>query len=505
MTERASSYRTILRTSSIIGGASVVNVLVGLVRIKVLALLLGPVGVGLVGLLQSLMTTASTIAALGIGTVGTRQIAEAVGAREERAIASARRALFWGTLMLALLGSLIFWLLRDEIAKMVLDGVGLSANLGWLALGVALTVASGSQSALLNGLRRVGDIARVSVGSALLATTFGICAVILWGDEGIFAFVLAGPLAGFALGHLFVARLPRVNAPRTPLSQLAGQWRTLARLGAAFMLAGLAGTLGQLAVRTLVQSELGLDGLGYFQAAWMISMTYIGFVLAAMGTDFYPRLTAVIRDHTAANCLVNEQIEVALLLAGPVFLAMLGVTPWVIELLYSSNFAESVAVLRWQILGDVLKVVSWPLGFIILAAGDGRVFMWTESFGMAIFVGLTWIGLPIFGLQSTGIAFLGMYVVYLPIVYWLARRRTGFSWESRVLKHLVELALAAITVCLAALWSEWAAAGLGLVAAISFGIHGIAYLGEKANLGGTIGRASVACRKLMIRVGIRNN
>ena len=55
MTDKPSSYRRMLKTSSIIGGASVVNVLIGLVRTKVLAVLLGPTGVGLVSLYFGLM------------------------------------------------------------------------------------------------------------------------------------------------------------------------------------------------------------------------------------------------------------------------------------------------------------------------------------------------------------------------------------------------------------------------------------------------------------------
>lgn len=497
---KASSYRQILRSSSIIGGASVVNVLVGLMRIKVVAVLLGPVGVGLVGLLQSLISTASTVAALGVGTAGTRQIAEAAGREDESGVAVARRALFWGTLLLALVGASLFWLLRDVLAKHVLDDPHMATNVGWLTIGVALGVASGSQSALLSGLRRVGDIARVSVGSALLSTLLGMGAIMLWGEQGILAFVLAGPLASFLMGHAFVARLPRITGFRAPLPQLVAQWRTLVRLGAAFMVAGLAVTVGQLAVRTVVQQELGAEALGHFQAAWMISMTYIGFVLAAMATDYYPRLTAAIHDHAAANRLVNEQIEVALLLAGPVFLAMLGFAPWVIELLYSSQFSDSVAVLRLQIFGDVLKIVSWPLGFIILAAGDGRTFMWTESFAMAIFVGLTSFGLPLLGIQATGVAFLAMYVAYLPTVYWLAKRRTGFAWGAGVLKHVVLLILGAVMVFGASMWSEWVAAGLGLTAALALGVHAIARLGHMAKPSGPLGRASILSRNLMIRI-----
>lgn len=500
MTE-ANSYRQILRSSSIIGGSSAINILVGLVRIKVVAVLLGPAGVGLVGLLQSLMTTASTIAALGFGTVGTRQIAEAAGRKDEAAVAGARRALFWGTLGLAVLGAAVFWLLRDVLAAQVLANPAMSEHLGWLAFGVALSVASGSQGALLNGLRRVGDIALVSISSGLLATVLGVGAIMIWGAEGILAFVLAGPLTSFVVGHLFVARLPGIKTARTPLPQLASQWRTMARLGAAFMVAGLAATVGQLAVRTLVQRELGPEALGNFQAAWAISMTYIGFVLAAMGTDYYPRLTATIHDHAAANRLVNEQTEVALLLAGPVFLAMLGFAPWVIELLYSSQFNESVTVLRWQILGDVLKVVSWPLGFIILAAGDSRTFMWTETLAIGVFVGLAWLGLPLLGLKVTGIAFLGMYTAYLPLVYWLAKRRTGFEWSAGTLKHLLMLTFAAAAIGVASICSEWASAGLGVAATLAFGLHSLARLGHMASPAGPLRSASAFSRKLMIKTG----
>ena len=505
MSDEGKSYRQILRSTSIIGGASVINILVGLVRIKVAAVLLGPAGVGLIGLFTSLAGTASAVAGLGFGNVGTRQIAMAAGHNDAAALAAARRALFWGTLALAVLGAAVFWALRGVLAQRVLGDATLSAEVGWLALAVGLTVAAASQSALLNGMRRIGDLARVSVWSGLLSTVLGVGALLLWGRDGLIAFVLVGPLASFVLGHVYVARLPKVMAPRTPLPDLARQWGMLAKLGAAFMVAGLAGTLGQLLVRALVQREMGSDALGYFQAAATISMTYIGFVLGAMGTDYYPRLAAAIHDHAAVNRLVNEQTEVALLLAGPIFLAMIGLAPWVIELLYASSFHPAAQVLRWQVLGDVLKVCSWPLGFIILAAGDGRTFMLTESVAVAVFVLLTWVLLPFLGVVATGLAFVGMYLVYLPLVYGLARRRTGFSWGRRVGMQLVILIALSLAVFLAAAWSKWLGGGIGLIGATAFGLYGFARLGEIANPEGLLGRLSDLARRALINTGIRHD
>ena len=478
------------------GGASFINILVSLVRLKLVAVLLGPAGVGLIGLFSSLISTAGAIAALGFGTVGTRQIAEANGGGRIEEVAAARRALFWGTMGLSLLGGLGFFLLRDVMASRVLADPLRATDLGWLSLAVVLTVAGGSQSALLNGLRRIGDLARLQVSSAIVATVLGVAALLLWGEAGLIVYVLVGPLASFVMGHWYVARIGRIVAPPTPLPVLARQWGIMVRLGFAFMLSGVVVSVGHLTVRSLVQTDLGPAALGQFQAAWTISMTYLGFVLGAMGTDYYPRLTATIADPVTTARLVNEQTEVALLLAGPVLLGLLALAPWAIRLLYTAEFAPATDILRWQVLGDFLKVISWPLGFILLAKGAGKTFVVTESVAIGIFVVAVWIGLPLIGITATGVGFLIMYACYLPLVYGLARWRIGFRWSAEVTRQVVVLGLAAVLVDGAARWSEPLAVGVGLLAAFGFGLYGLGRLGTMAELSGPVGRIAAVSRRM---------
>ena len=479
-----------------------INILVGLLRMKVAAVLLGPAGVGLIGLFTNLMGTASGVAGLGVGTVGTRQIAEAAGQEDPARIALVRRALFWLTLLLALVGGGVFWLLRETLAVRVLGDASLAGPLGWLSIAVALSVAAASQNALLNGMRQIGDIARVSVWSAVLSTVGAIIALWWLGRDGIVFYVLSAPLASFLLGHWYVARLRRPVEVKVSASTLSGQWRIMLKLGVAFMTAGLAGTVGQLVVRALVQRELGVDALGHFQAAWAISMTYIGFVLGAMGTDYYPRLTAVIQDPAAVNRLVNEQTEVALLLAAPVLLAMLALAPWVIRLLYSNEFAEAVAVLRWQVLGDILKIASWPLGFILLAAGAGKTFMGTEWLAMGIFVVLSILLLPQFGIAATGISFLAMYVILLSVVWALAARRTGFSWSTDVKRLGLWVFASGLAINALAWFSEWAAAGVGVLLAAGWGVHAMVRLASASGISGPVGKLAFATRTAMMKIGV---
>jgi O-antigen/teichoic acid export membrane protein len=497
-----SSYRTILRSSSIIGGAQVINIAVGLVKMKVVAVLLGPAGVGLVGLYLSLVQTASSVAAMGLGNVGTRQIAAAQTEGGDEAVGRTRRALFWGTMVLALIGAALFWLASGWIARVILADESRTNDVAWLSVGVALTVAAGSQAALLTGLRRIGALARINFGAGVIGAALGVMALWLWGAQGMIAMVLIAPVATFLLGHLYVARLGPPAGPPVRLPALSRECRTMVTLGFAFMLSGLVTTLGHLAARTLVQRDLGTEALGQFQAAWSIGMTYLGFVLGAMATDYYPRLTAAMGNPASATRLVNEQTEVALLLCAPVLLAMLGLAPWVIHLLYSAEFAPAVEILRWQLLGDILKVMSWPLGFVILASGAGKTFVVTESLGMGVFVLGVLIGLPLIGVTATGVAFLALYVAYLPIVWWFGGRRIGFRWTRAIKVQALAVIGAAVVVDMAARWSEPLGAVIGLGLAAATGVWALMRLSAMAGIGGRlarIGRLGERVKAWMIR------
>lgn len=503
MTDQSASYSRILKTSSIIGGASAINILISLVRTKVLAVLLGPAGLGLVGLYTGLMSTAATVATMGLGTVGTRQIAEAVAKEDSHALAVARRAMFWGTLLLALAGALTVWTLRDVLAIQVLGSEDHSGAVGWLALGVALSVAGASQGALIQGMRRIGDMARISIYGSLLSTVLGIGLIWQWGSTALWAFILVGPFVSFVLGHVYVSRLPRVPNSGVTTHEMAAQWKMLLRLGVPFMGAGLAGSLVLLWMRITVNNELGLNAVGHFQAAWAISMQYITFVLGAMGADYYPRLTGVINDKVAATRLVNEQTEIALLLSAPVFIAMLGLAPWIIHLLYSVEFAPAVEVLRWQILGDVLKVASWPLGFVILATGAGKTFFWTETGAMLLMGGLVGVLVASIGLQITGIAFLVMYLAYLPLVYYLARRRIQFAWTSAVIKLLTLTFWLCILVAMLSIHTRWGLAVSLLLSGIFF-LYSMGRLSLMSNLSGPLGRIGAIARRVTTKIGLKH-
>ena len=246
----------------------------------------------------------------------------------------------------------------------------------------------------------------------------------------------------------------------------------LLKLGFAFMATGFLTMGAAYAVRIIVLRKVDFEAAGLYQAAYNLGGLYVGFILQAMGSDFYPRLTAIANNNTECNRLVNEQAEISLLLAGPGVIATLTFAPLVIALFYTTEFAAAVEPLRWICLGMALRVVAWPMGFIVLAKGVQSIIFWTEIAAAIVHVGLAWLWVTYFGLTGAGAAFFGLYVWHGFLMYVIVRRLSGFRW-SAVNRRIGLLFFALIGAVFGSfhLLPFWLATTVGTLAALGSGVY----------------------------------
>lgn len=465
-----SSHRQIFRSSALIGGASIVTIVVGIIKVKVLAVLLGPAGVGVMGLFQNVMATASTLCGCGLEASGVRQIAAAQD--DARTQSLIRRALFLANVLMGGTGMLLLWLMREPLSQWVFHDATHANEIGWLGVGVFLSLMLSSQMALLQGLRRIDMVVKVNIFGAIAGAIAGVTLVWWQGDAALHWFVIAAPAASLLFSVWFASRLPQVPLEKDSVA-VRRQWQALFSLGIPLMAAGLLTLATQLVARSWVMRDLGLDAGGYFQAAWSITMTYMGFVLGAMATDYLPRLSVAIHEPERAVRLVNEQTEMALLMAGPVLLGMLTLAPWVIEWLFAASFAPAAEILRWQVMGDVFKVIGWPMGFIVLAMGRGDLFIATQLNWNVIYLLCLWLGMESMGLLIVGVGFFAAYVFQVGLVRLVVGKLIGFTSQGRNLALFFALFAASVVVLLAGRYGQGTQLLLGLPMVIAFGLYSL--------------------------------
>jgi antigen flippase len=430
------SYGQILKSSSIIGGAQGINYLIGMVRVKLVALLLGPTGVGLVGLYISATGVVSTLAGLGISSSGVREVAEAYSSGDSERIARTVKTLRRACWITGILGWLLCALLSYPLSACTFGSGKRAWAIAVLGLTILLGAISGGQSTLIQGTRRIGDLARINVLSALVSTLFAVALYAWLGQKGIVPVIMATAATTLSFSWWFARKITVKSVALTWSETLANSKR-LIHLGMAFMYGALLAALVGFAIRSLIIRKLGLDASGIYQAAWAISGLFAGFILGAMGTDFYPRLTVVAHDHAQVNRLVNEQTEIGVLLALPGLLGTLAFAPWVIRIFYSAKFLPSATLLPWFVLGILGQVISWPMGFIMMAKGASRWILVNATVFYLIHLALVVFLLNRIGLAGCGIAFAILYALHIGGMLLLNRHLTGFRW----MPHTVRLLL----------------------------------------------------------------
>lgn len=444
---RGHSYNEIIRSSALIGGSSLVNVALGIVRTKAMAVFLGPAGFGLLGALTSIADLMRSVAELGINSSGVRQIAQAAGTEDASRIALTARVLRYIAVLLGAVGALLVLLLARVVSEITFGSTDNFFLVALLAPVVFLRLVGDGHCALVQGLRRIGDLAKLGILGSLLGTLISVPLIYWLREDGISWSLIAGAGASTLVAWWYGRKI-ELEPVRLTRSLVSHEVSELLRLGLAFLASGLLTVGASYVVRLVVVRYDGLQGAGLYQASWTLGGLYVAFVLQAMAADFYPRLVSAVNLHPECNVLVNEQAHVSLLMAAPGVVATLAFAPVILQLFYSAEFADATNTLRWIGLGMALRVITWPIGYVIIAKGTRKTFFAVELAWAVVNVVASWILVSFMGVVGAGIAFFTSYIFHSVVVYSLVSRMTGFRWSSETLwAGMATLAATGIVFC----------------------------------------------------------
>lgn len=435
MSQHHKSYAQIIKSSTMIGGAQGINMLIGMVRVKFVALLIGPIGIGLVETYRAMVQVVGTMAGLGLQSSAVREVADAVASNDNERIGRTVLTLHRMCLLTGILGSLAVAIFAKKLSYITFNSPNHTFDVVLVGLTIIFVNLQRGQMALIQGMRRINDLAKLNVWGAMGGTIVSVGLYTWLGLGGVIPAIVSMSIVQFTASWWFAHKIP---IPKVSMSWgdslvTAGG---MIKLGLAFMWSGLLLAGVAYATRVMITREFDLIAVGIFSAAYNLSGLVINFVLGAMGADYYPSLTAVSSDHGKMRLLVNQQTEVGLLLALPGLLATLALAPLVIKVFYSVDFQQASDLLRWFSLGCLGRVISWPMGFVVLAKGMPRLHAIIQTWANTLHIGLIWFFLGWMGIEGVSVAFFILYILHTFILLIVSRHLIDFSWDKRVLKLL---------------------------------------------------------------------
>lgn len=433
MEDSKSSYRSIFKATSLFGGVEIYQILILIVKSKIIAVFLGPVGVGILGLYQSAQLLIKQITSLGLSQSAVRDVAEIYGKGNQdqinRIVAVVRKLVcYTGTI-----GLVVAFLLSPLLSRFTFGNYDFTLPFAFLSVTLLFDQLSAGQLVILQGFRRLKDMAKASACGATLGLSLSIPFYIYLGISGIVPTLILHSLAALIVTTFF-SRKVKVEKQSLTCKEIFSEGRNMIKLGMAMTISGVLTALVSYVVRWFIRVEGGLEEVGLYQAGFAIINVYVGMIFTAIGKDFYPRLSIVNQDDTRCRELVSQQGEIATLIMAPMLMVCLLIMPFLIQLLYTDKFLPANDFVSWACLGMMFKLASWLVSFIFVAKAESGLFVINEFTSGLYALLFNIIGYYWGGLTGLGVSFLVSYLVYFVQVCLIAYRKSSFCFTTSFMK-----------------------------------------------------------------------
>ena len=453
-----SSYHHILKYTSLFGSIQALNIFIGLVRNKLVALILGPGGIGLMSLFNSAIALLSNATNLGIATSSVKTLSELYEKGNEEQVKRHVRVIRQWALATAVIGFFACALAGPLLNNFSFSWGNHVKHFVLLAPTVAMLAITGGETAILKSARRLRNLAKVSVWNVFLALVFTTPIIYFYGQKGIIPTIT---LITFTQMLLTIRYSHRVFPWSFHFERsLWGEGLPMIRLGIAFVVAGIFGSGADFLIRASLNNIASLNMLGLYNAGFMMSVTYAGMVFTSMETDYYPRLAAVGHDVQQMSNTVNHQVEVSLLMISPLLVAFSIGAPVIVQLLYSKEFLDVVPMIQITVLAMYLRAMKLPVAYLTLAKGDSWSYLFLEAYSAVVMVIAVVGGYMLFGLPGTGAGLLVTGLIDIIVVNIFTRYKYHYKVSSTVFrfaKYQLPIALAVYAItCWLHGWLYWA-------------------------------------------------
>lgn len=433
MKDNNEDFKEGLKTTSLFGGVQIFRILISIVNSKFVALLLGPTGMGISGLLSSTTGLIGAATNLGLGTSAVRDVSKSYASGDRyhfnRTISIFRR-LVWGT---GLLGLLVCLVLSPLWSNLTFGNSEYTWAFALLSITFLLGQISSGQGVVLQGTRNFKMMAKSGIIGSILGLFTGIPLYYFLGYDGIVPAMLLSSVTGLMLTTYFAKK---VKTEKVELSakEVLKEGKTMLNLGFFIAVQGFLNILCAYLVRIYIGRIGSIADVGLYNSGFSIINTYVGMVFAAMATEYYPRLSTYIDDDIKFSNAVNQQMELSFLLLSPLIAAFLVLGELAIVILYSTKFLGATLMIAFGVFGVFLKAPGWCLGFTFLAKGDSEVFFINELCAEIYSLLLNISFYYLWGLNGLGASFIINYLLYCTQVTIVSHVRYNYQIDLAVLR-----------------------------------------------------------------------
>lgn len=406
-------YKTIIKSTGLFGTTQLVQMAFQIVTNKVVAILLGVSGIGMVGMFNNVLQLLCSLVGFDLHKLSTRSIAldQEINSQEQY---KTIKQLNFVAISVGFLGGLVSVLFSGFWSRLAFNNEQYQHWFYFLGVYFFLWGFVQTRMGILQGTQQLKVFAYFQVFSAFSTGSISILLYYIYGIDAAFAVVISAILLQAVFLYWATKSYPfSFNFSLQQLPEQFNNTKPIYQLGLVLSANAIIGQLCFLGVRYFLKHQpQGFELVGLYEVNMTVLNKYLGLIFVAMNYYFYPKLTSLIQDSKKSQQLLMNQIETGVILVTPAIVLLYVFDEWFIQLLYSENFVLAFKILQFSLLGLFLKAITNALGFFALAKGDKRLFFGQELLGDVLNLIFSVLGYFYFGLQGLGLGIAVMYLFY---------------------------------------------------------------------------------------------
>ena len=409
-----------IKVFSLSAFSTLIKVITNFISIKVVAVIIGPSGVALLGQLSNFSNTFLKLASGGNNSGVTKYIAEHKYQEDniKKIIGTATLISFY----LSILCGIVMIVLSDYFTRVILDDHHHQYGSIFIVFGITIFLFSLNAKllAILNGFQQYKKFIIIDIVTSTVGLIFSIVLVLKWGVYGaLLASVTYQSIIVF-ISLFFVLKLHWFKWNFLFKGFDKNMAIKLSMYAFMTLISAITVPISQILVRTRIKDTLSLNEAGIWEGMNKVSGMYLMVITTSLGIYYLPRL-AELKD---SYYIKKEIFKTAKLLFPFVLLMSLSIyfmRDFIIELIFSKEFKTMNNFFIYQLIGDFFKIFSWLLGYQMLAKTMTKTYVLTE-----ILSSITWVSLSFLLIQKIGsigatVAYAITYVIYFIFLLFIFR------------------------------------------------------------------------------------
>jgi polysaccharide transporter, PST family len=399
----------LIKTSFFSGIAVGFQVISAFVISKVVAIYIGPSGLALIGQFQNFSSIVQSFANGGITQGIVKYVAEyREDIEQKKKILST--AVVISLSCSVIIGILLFFF-RHILALKLLKNVDFSDVFVIFSFTIILFALNILLLSVLNGQREIKKYVSINICTSVLNLLIVSLLIYFFGLHGAFIALVINQSVIF-----FVTLGLVVKSKWFLLQNFIGginkkYFTLLFKYCAMAITTSLTVPVAQMVIRNYIGGNFSWSEAGFWQAITKISDVYLLLITTTLSVYYLPKL-AELKDAGQIKKEILSGYKIILPIASILALGIFFCKKEIMYILFTPKFSPMLPLFKFQLLGDVLKIGAWLLGYIMIAKAMTKTYITTEVIFSISYIVFSIIGLRFFGLQGVTMAFALNYLIY---------------------------------------------------------------------------------------------